>query len=112
MKAVVIKRFGSSDVLEYEYNYLKPEILKNQVLIKVNAAGVNPLDIRTREGQLRLFTGSRFPIILGNDVSGVIEECGGEVRNFKPGDQVYGMVDSYEVDYHWKSVLHTSKNML
>lgn len=94
MKAVIIRKFGEPEVLEFVNNYPEPDIFNNQVLVKVNAASVNPLDYRIRKGDLRLITGSNFPIILGNDICGTIVKCGSEVRNLKVGDQVYGMVDS------------------
>lgn len=94
MRAVIIRKFGEPEVLEYVTNYPEPDIYNNQVLIKVNAASVNPLDYRIRKGDLRLIIGSKFPIILGNDICGTVVKCGSEVRNFKVGDQVYGMVDS------------------
>lgn len=80
--------------MELEYDYPEPQIYKNQVLIKVEAASVNPLDIRIRRGSLRFLTGSRFPIILGNDVSGEIVSCGDDVRSYNPGDKVYCMIDA------------------
>lgn len=94
MKAAIIRKFGSPDVLEYVDNYPEPQLHNNQVLIKVYASGVNPLDFRIRKGELKFITGSRFPMILGNDVCGVIVKCGSDVRNFKVGDEVYGMIDS------------------
>ena len=94
MKAALIRKFGPPDVIEYENEYPEPRIYDNQVIIKVESAGVNPLDYKTRKGDLRFVTGSSFPIILGNDVSGVIVKCGSKVCNFKEGDEVYCMVDS------------------
>lgn len=94
MKAIVLRKFGTPEVLKCEYDYPEPELFDNQVLIKVVAAGINPLDIKIREGELRLVTGSKFPLILGNDVSGTIVKCGREVHNYKIGDQVYCMNDS------------------
>ncbi|MFN3236654.1 MAG: NAD(P)-dependent alcohol dehydrogenase [Pseudomonadales bacterium] len=94
MKAVVIRAFGSSEVLKYEREAVQPEPAPNQVLIKVRAAGINPLDWKTREGELAFFTGKSFPKVLGNDASGEIVEVGHAVSEFKPGDQVFCMVDS------------------
>lgn len=95
MKAVVIQRYGSSDVLEYASNHPEPDKLhSNQVVIKVNAAGINPLDIKIRKGDLRLISRSKFPMLLGNDACGVIVKCGSRVYNYKVGDHVYCMVDT------------------
>ncbi len=94
MKAVVIRGFGPPDVLAQENDYPMPEPLSNQVLIKVTASGVNPLDLKIRKGMLRFIAPSKFPVILGNDASGVIVKSGSDVRDFIVGDQVYCMVDS------------------
>ena len=96
MKAAVIKKFGSSDVLEIDNNYPEPIIKDNQVLINVKATGINPLDWKIRKGMLRLILGSNFPIILGNDAAGIIVKCGKKVKDFKVGDNVYCMLDSNE----------------
>lgn len=94
MKAVVINQFGSPDVLELTKNHPEPTLSDNQVLIKVHAAGVNPLDLNIRKGKLKLILGSKFPIVLGNDASGIVVRCGTKVTKFREGDAVYGMVDS------------------
>lgn len=96
MKAAIINNFGNPDELIIQDDYPMPEIKNNQVLIKVIAASINPLDYKIRKGELSLMLGKKFPMILGNDVAGVIVECGSDVHDFKVGDHVYGMVDSYE----------------
>ncbi len=93
MKAIVINRFGGPDVLELVLDHPEPIPASNQVLIEVHAAGINPLDWKIREGQLKLLLGARFPIVLGNDASGVISAVGREVTRFKPGDEVFCMLD-------------------
>ncbi len=87
MKAAVIYEYGGPDVFRTE-EIPAPEIRMSEVLIKVHAASVNPVDWKQRNGNLKHFLKGRFPIILGYDVSGEIVKCGEEVRNFKPGDQV------------------------
>lgn len=94
MKAVVINQYGSSDVLELTQDHPEPPLGDNQVVIKVHAAGVNPLDINIRKGRLKLILGSKFPIVLGNDASGIVVQCGKKVTKFKEGDLVYCMVDA------------------
>ncbi len=94
MNAVTIKEYGTSNVLNYKTGLKVPSPNKNQVLIKVIATSVNPLDINIRKGKLKMILGSKFPIILGNDVSGIIIECGDGVSRYKVGDLVYCMVDS------------------
>jgi len=94
MRAVIIDNFGDEITLKYSEEVTIPDFAPNQVLIKTYAAGVNPLDIRMRNGDLSVLLGSKFPMILGNDVSGLIVKVGENVTKFKPGDEVYGMIDS------------------
>ncbi|WP_433222467.1 NADP-dependent oxidoreductase [Dactylosporangium sp. CS-047395] len=65
-----------------------PRPINTEVLVRVHAAGVNPADLKQREGHGPL---SQFPMILGWDVAGVVQECGFGVTLFSPGDEVYGM---------------------
>ncbi|MDK3157402.1 NAD(P)-dependent alcohol dehydrogenase [Kamptonema cortianum] len=88
MKAVFISRYGSEDVLEYgELAIPQPE--PTQLLVKVYASSVNPVDWKIRLGQLQLLTGYSFPMILGFDVAGVVEAVGARVTRFQPGDEIY-----------------------
>ena len=94
MKAIVYHEYGSADVLKYE-EVEKPVPKDDEVLIKVRAASVNPLDWRLMEGDprfLRLFFGLRKPKFgrPGVDVAGDIEAVGRNVTQFKPGDKVFG----------------------
>lgn len=94
MKAYVLKEFGGVDQLQIQ-NIDKPKLASSEVLVKVKALSVNPVDAMTRAGTVGM---SRIveqfsPIILGWDFSGVIEEVGEYVREFKVGDAVFGMVN-------------------
>jgi NADPH:quinone reductase-like Zn-dependent oxidoreductase len=89
MKAVVIHEYGGPEVLKYE-DIPRPEPKDNQLLVRVIAAGVNPVDGMIRSG---MFKGNRvFPIILGGDVAGVVEEIGSKITKFKAGDPVFAYV--------------------
>ncbi|MBV9387711.1 MAG: NAD(P)-dependent alcohol dehydrogenase [Chroococcidiopsidaceae cyanobacterium CP_BM_ER_R8_30] len=88
MKAVIINRYGSTDVLQYADVDL-PQFKPEQMLVRVYASSVNPIDWKIRKGMLKLLTGNRFPIILGFDVSGEVVEVGDRVSRFKPGDLIY-----------------------
>lgn len=66
-----------------------PELRENDVLVQVHAAGVNPLDSKIRSGEFKLILPYRLPLILGNDVAGVVVQVGPRVRRFKIGDEVY-----------------------
>ncbi|WP_414563658.1 MULTISPECIES: NAD(P)-dependent alcohol dehydrogenase [unclassified Anabaena] len=89
MKAVVLRRYGSAEVLRYE-DVTQPQIKPDQVLVKVHASSVNPIDWKTRKGMLSLLTGNKFPMILGFDVAGEVIAVGSQVTHFQPGDAVYG----------------------
>lgn len=92
MKAAVIDRYGSADVLHYA-DVEKPQIKSDQMLVKVHATSVNPIDWKIRKGMLKLLTGSKFPLILGFDVSGEVVEVGSGITQFKPGDHIYARLD-------------------
>jgi NADPH:quinone reductase-like Zn-dependent oxidoreductase len=89
MKAVRIHQFGGPEVLRYEEAPL-PQISSDEVLIKVYASSVNPVDWKIREGRSQERFPTNFPLTLGWDVSGVVEEVGPAVKDFKKGDEVYG----------------------
>ncbi|MBD2306609.1 NADP-dependent oxidoreductase [Chroococcidiopsis sp. FACHB-1243] len=87
MKAIRMHAYGGADVLKYEDAPL-PLPAADEVLIRIYAAGVNPVDWKIREG----YVGKTFnlPHILGADVAGVVESVGDAVQRLKPGDEVYG----------------------
>ena len=88
MKAVRIHSYGGREVLSYE-DAPRPTPGENEVLIKVYASSVNPFDCAARAGYLDSYFHYTFPLILGTDVSGVIEEVGAGVTDFAPGTEVY-----------------------
>lgn len=93
MKAIILKDFGSVDQLELR-ELPMPAIGSNEVLVKVSAIGINPVDAKTRKGKGQA---SRIkndnPMILGWDVSGEIVVTGENVTSFKKGDEVFGMIN-------------------
>ncbi len=88
MIAQVINTFGSEDVFQSS-EVSKPFIKPGYVIIKVKASSVNPVDIKIRSGAYGHIS-PNFPAILHGDVSGIINEIGEGVTNFKVGDEVYG----------------------
>jgi NADPH:quinone reductase-like Zn-dependent oxidoreductase len=87
MKALVLTNFGSN----YELSDIeKPSAGKGQVLVKIKASGVNPLDLKIKAGQAA-HAQVTVPAILGIDMAGVVEAVGEGVTGFKAGDEVYGM---------------------
>lgn len=95
MKAIQQHAYGNPDVLNYEDAPL-PKVKKGEVLIQVKAIGLNPPDWYLREGYKDLPPEWQpevaFPIILGNDIAGIITEIGEDVKEFAVGDEVYSMV--------------------
>jgi NADPH:quinone reductase-like Zn-dependent oxidoreductase len=92
MKAIRIHNYGGPEVLKYE-DAPRPEPGEGEVLIRVYAASVNPIDWKVREGHTKDFWPHKFPLILGWDLSGVVEELGRGVSRFKIGDEVYSVPD-------------------
>jgi NADPH:quinone reductase-like Zn-dependent oxidoreductase len=102
MKAIVYYNYGSPDVLKCE-EIEKPTAGDNEVLIKVRAASVNPVDrlFRGTSYIVRILTGLRKPkdTRLGRDVAGQVEAVGRNVTQFKPGDQVFGACHGAFAEY-------------
>ncbi|MEU7562259.1 NADP-dependent oxidoreductase [Streptomyces eurythermus] len=92
MRAIRQHEFGGPEVLRLE-EVERPEPLWTEVLIRVHAAGVNPVDCKTRAGGGISGSQGKLPITIGWDVSGVVEAVGSGVTRFAPGDEVYGMVN-------------------
>ncbi|XP_077587212.1 NAD(P)H oxidoreductase RTN4IP1, mitochondrial [Stigmatopora nigra] len=109
MPAWVIDKYGNNDVLRFTKNAMFPVInYPNEVIVKVFAAGLNPMDIHMRGGHgaatlsmkrdpLNMNqAGSEFPLILGREVSGVIMECGLDVKYFKEKDEVWASIPPWK----------------
>lgn len=91
MRVATIHEFGASNVFKLESAPI-PALNEGEVLIKVHATSINPIDVKTREGSgLAGMYKDLLPVILGWDVSGVVEGVGTNVTDFKAGDEVYGM---------------------
>ncbi|PSO75790.1 MAG: zinc-binding alcohol dehydrogenase [Cyanobacteria bacterium QH_8_48_120] len=88
MKAVIFHQYGDTEVLQYA-DVEKPQIKSDQLLVKVYASSVNPIDWKIRKGMLKVLTGNRFPMVLGFDVSGEVVELGEKVTHYKKGDLIY-----------------------
>jgi NADPH:quinone reductase-like Zn-dependent oxidoreductase len=93
MKAVVTSDYGSVEVLNIE-NVEKPTIGKNEILICIYACSVNPIDWKIRKGLLKAVSGKKPPKILGGDFSGIVDEVGAEIKDFKIGDEVWGHINA------------------
>lgn len=89
MKAITIEKYGKSVPLVMTEQPM-PNIGEHDVLVEIHAASLNPIDYKIKEGKMNLLLKYRFPLILGNDFSGVVVKVGSRVNAFKPGDEVYG----------------------
>jgi NADPH:quinone reductase-like Zn-dependent oxidoreductase len=98
MRAVRFHDFGQPSVLVVE-NIARPEPGAGQVLIRVDAAGVNPIDWKIRAGYLKQFMPVALPHILGLDVAGTVESIGEGVTAFAPGDRVFGRGSGTYAEY-------------
>lgn len=96
MKACIIEDFGGREKLQIA-DVAKPRPGEGDVLIRIHAAGVNPVDWKIREGYLKDMFPHRFPIILGWDLAGVVEQTGAGTGIFKPGDAVYAYARRPEI---------------
>jgi len=97
MKAVRIERYGNEEVVEIA-DVDRPKPGAGQVLVKVKAAAVNPVDWKIREGLGEMF-GLKPPLILGCEVAGTVETVGDNVEDFSPGHDVYGYLGAYSGGY-------------
>ena len=92
MKAFVVDRYKSKSAVRLG-EMPEPEVRDDDVLVQVHAASLNHLDSKIRDGEFKLIVPYRLPLILGNDVAGVVVRVGSKGRRFKPGDEVYARPD-------------------
>lgn len=86
MKAAILEEFNQKlNIQERE----KPEVGEGEVLVKIKAVGINPVDVKLSKGYLKDMIPYEFPVVLGWDMAGVVEECGHSARSFRVGEEVY-----------------------
>jgi len=88
MKAFIVDRYQRNSALRLG-EMPEPEVRGQDVLVAIHAVSLNQLDAKIRDGELKLILPYRLPLILGNDVAGVVVRVGSKVRGFKAGDEVY-----------------------
>jgi NADPH:quinone reductase-like Zn-dependent oxidoreductase len=93
MKAIVVHEYGGPEVLKFE-EYPDPVAGPGEVLVRVAAASVNPIDCKRRAGLTKDFYPMNFPSLIGVDMSGTVIEVGPDVEIFTEGDQVFAMADN------------------
>lgn len=96
MKAAFIDRYGSNDRVRVA-DIAVPRVGPEDLLVRVHAASVNPLDVKTRDGKLKMLLKYQLPLVLGNDLAGVVADVGAQVTRFKKGDAVYARLDKNRI---------------
>lgn len=91
MKRIQYYRYGGPAEMQWEH-YELPKLKPQQILVRVKAASVNPVDWKVRNGMMKFMTGKAFPRAMGTDFSGVVESVGSAVTKMRTGDEVFGTV--------------------
>jgi NADPH:quinone reductase-like Zn-dependent oxidoreductase len=99
VRGIAYDRFGDESVLQLRDDLPDPPVGPDTVLVRVHAAGVNPVDLSIRGGRLAGAFPHHFPIVPGWDVAGVVESAGPAVVDFAPGDEVFGYVRRDDVQW-------------
>ncbi|MBR1891863.1 MAG: alcohol dehydrogenase catalytic domain-containing protein [Clostridia bacterium] len=90
MKAAVLTGYNKKGKQLEIRELPTPRINENQVLVKIRAAGVNPLDNMIVKGEVKMIVPYKFPLVMGNEFVGTIEKLGSEVKGYSVGERVYG----------------------
>jgi NADPH:quinone reductase-like Zn-dependent oxidoreductase len=93
MKAVVLHEYGGSSKLKYE-DFADPTPGPGELLVRVQAVSLNPIDWKMRSGVVKEYFPVNFPGILGRDVAGIVREIGPDVKGFKVGDRVFALAQA------------------
>jgi NADPH:quinone reductase-like Zn-dependent oxidoreductase len=88
MKAFALTRYGKTNSVA-AVERAQPEVGDDDVLVQIHAASINPLDLKIRNGELKPLLPYKLPVVLGNDLAGVVVKTGARVSDFTPGDAVY-----------------------
>ncbi len=91
MKIIIYKTYGPAEVMELTETSI-PSPAPDEVLIKVMAAGINPVDYKVRNGSLKFITGKKFPRTPGGEIAGTVEKNGSQSSKFKEGEKVFAML--------------------
>ena len=95
MKAIITKRYGGVEVLQPQ-DVSKPVINDDEILVQVHACSVNPIDWKVRKGDFKILTGLKPPRVLGGDYAGVVAEVGSQISQYRPGEAVWGFVETFK----------------
>lgn len=101
MKALIYRRFGSADELEWTDDWPTPELSAQSVLVKVFAGSVNPIDVLLRKGKFsKTLARDPLPRVSGLDVAGKVVAVGSDVYSYSVGDLVLGMTNNFAGGVH------------
>jgi len=92
MHAAITDRYGSTDLVKVAEVSI-PTMSPTDILVRVRTASVNPLDVRTLRGEMKVLFKYRFPLVLGSDLAGEVVDVGTQVTRFRKGDAVYAHMD-------------------
>ncbi len=93
MKAAVLTGYDKNGRMLEIRDVPVPEMKDDDVLVKIRAAGVNPLDNMIIRGEVKMIVPYSFPLVMGNEFVGMVEKVGRNVKKFQPGDRVYGRME-------------------
>jgi len=96
MKAFVVERYGNDEGTRFA-DVPEPVPGEGEVLVRIHAASLNPIDFKTREGKVKAILPYKLPFILGSDLAGVVEKLGPGANTFKVGDEVYGRASKMRI---------------
>ena len=92
MKAIQIFKYNKQDISATLVELAKPEIQTDEVLVRIKAAGVNPLDNKITRGGVKMLVPHQLPLTMGHEFAGIVEEIGYQVQGLSVGDKVYGLM--------------------
>ncbi|MGV0909725.1 NADP-dependent oxidoreductase [Martelella sp. FOR1707] len=110
MKRIQYFKYGNPEELSLA-DVDQPKPGRGQILVRVKAASVNPMDWKIRRGEMKMLSGSRFPRGLGHDFSGVVDAVGPDVERFKAGDEVFGAASIRQAGAFAEYVVADEKNV-
>ncbi len=92
MKAIQIFKYNKQDISATLVEIAKPAIQADEVLVRIKAAGVNPLDNKITRGGVKMLVPHQLPLTMGHEFAGIVEEVGSQVQGLSVGDRVYGLM--------------------
>ncbi|MBE5320780.1 NAD(P)-dependent alcohol dehydrogenase [Pedobacter sp. MR2016-19] len=110
MKKIIYSKFGGPEVLQIA-DLPIPAVRETNVLIKVKAVSINPLDWKIRNGEMKLMSGSKFPRGIGIDFSGIVEQTGSSVTQYQKGNEVFGILNVFKGEALAEYIVATEKEI-